>query len=325
MSETDAPPLHPALITFTLNPAIDVSAEVDEVIPAEKLRCGPAHHEAGGGGINVARVAQRLGGHPVAIYAAGGSSGAAFTELLEHERIATVRVPISGNTRESFTVTERGTLTQYRFVLEGPAVSEPEWRAALDALEQALSPGAIVVASGSVPPGVPDDIYAQVARLVKAHQGVCVVDASGEALRRALDEGVFLVKPSLRELEEYVGHALADEDAKRAAAQELVSAGAAEAVALSLGADGAMLVTATETLRLLAPSITVRGTVGAGDSFVAGFVSRLAEGAPLEDAFITAVAAGSATAACSSTSLCSADLVRELESAIRAGTQLQRL
>ena len=324
MTEQDAPQLHPAIVTFTLNPAIDVSTEVAEVIPAEKLRCAPAHHEAGGGGINVARVVQRLGGHPVAVYAVGGSSGGAFNDLLERERIATVRVPIAGNTRESFTVTETETGKQYRFVLGGPELSDAEWQAALDALEQTLSPGAIVVASGSVPPGVPDDVYARVARLVKAQQGVCIVDASGAALRAALHEGVFLVKPSLRELEEFVGHDLMTDDEKQAAAHEIVRAGHASVVALSLGPDGAMLVTEDETLRLPAPDVTVRGTVGAGDSFVAGFVSRLAEGASLEDAFITAVAAGSATASCASTSLCSAELVRDLEATMRRDEQVRR-
>lgn len=325
MSEQDAPPLHHAIITFTLNPALDVSTEVNQVIPAEKLRGAPAHHEAGGGGINVARVAQRLGAHPVAIYAFGGSTGGAFNELVDQEHIATVRVPIAETTRESFTVTETDTGKQYRFVLEGPEMRSSEWQAMLDALEQTLSPGALVVASGSVPPGVPDDIYARVARLVKAQPGICVVDASGPALAAALAEGVFLVKPSLRELEQHVGRPLRDEASQRDAAFEIVRSGSADVVALSLGPDGAMLVTAQETLRLPAPDVQVRGTVGAGDSFVAGFVARLAENSSREDAFITAVAAGSATASCHSTSLCSAALVHELEAAIRASNSLRRL
>lgn len=301
------------IVTLTINPAIDISTDVDEVVSEHKLRCGPSHHEAGGGGINVARVVRRLGGHPLAIYAAGGPTGDAFTDLMNREPIATVVVPIEHNTRESFTIDETGTGKQFRFVLQGPQFAEHEWRAVMDALTQSLEPGQFVVASGSLPPGVPDDFYAEVAHVVKQHGGRCIVDASGPALARALEEGVYLVKPSLRELEEYVGRELPTETAKRFAARELVAAGAAEIVALSLGADGALLVTADTELRLPAAPVTVHGTVGAGDSFVAGFVHGLAEGSSIADAFVTAVAAGSATAECPSTTLCSAERVKQLE------------
>lgn len=306
------------IVTLTVNPAIDISTDVDQVISEHKLRCGPSHHEAGGGGINVARVVQRLGGHPIAIYSAGGPSGDAFTELFNREPIATIVVPVERSTRESFTIDETSTGKQFRFVLQGPQLTEPETAAMLDALKRSLTAGQYVVASGSLPPGVPDDFYATVARLVKQHQGRCIVDASGPALSHALAEGVFLVKPSLRELEEHVGRELPTEDAKRDAARELVESGAAEIVALSLGADGALLVTADAQLRLPAAPVQVHGTVGAGDSFVAGFVHRLAAGASVEEAFVTAVAAGSATAECHSTTLCSAERVRELEQILKA-------
>ena len=301
------------IVTLTMNPAIDISTDVDHVISEHKLRCGPSHHEAGGGGINVARVLHRLGEHPLAIYCAGGPSGNSFTQLMNREPIATSVVAIEHSTRESFTVDETSSGEEFRFVLQGPQVSSRETQAMLDALTSSLAPNQFVVASGSLPPGVPDDFYAEVARLVSARGGHCIVDASGEALKHALDAGVFMVKPSLRELEGFVGRELSTEDDKRAAARELVDSGAAEIVALSLGADGAMLVTADLELRLPAAPVEVRGTVGAGDSFVAGFVFRLSSGASIHDAFVTAVAAGSATAERHSTRLCTAERVFELE------------
>lgn len=308
------------IVTLTVNPAIDINTDIDQVMSEHKLRCGPSHHEAGGGGINVARVAKRLGEHPLALYTAGGPSGDAFTQLINREGLDTVVIPVAGSTRESFTIDETSTGKQFRFVLQGPHLAEPEWRAVLDALERELEPEQFVVASGSLPPGVPEDFYARVARMVKQHGGKCVVDASGPALRHALEEGVLLVKPSLRELEELVGRELSTEAEKREAAAAIVRAGQAEIVALSLGADGAMVVTADRVLRLPAAPIEVRGTVGAGDSFVAGFVTRLAQGRSIDEAFVTAVAAGSATASCHSTTLCSADRVLELEADLR--TQL---
>lgn len=306
------------IVTLTINPAIDISTDVDEVTPEHKLRCGHSHHEPGGGGINVARVAKRLGGDPLAIYAAGGPSGEAFANLFTKQQVPQVRVPIAASTRESFTVTETSTGKQYRFVLEGPELVRDEWQSTLDALDAALSPETeFVVASGSLPPGVPTDYYARVARIAKAHGVRCVVDASGDALTEALTEGVFMVKPSLRELEDYIGHELSHSEAQREAARSLVDAGGAELVAVSLGPQGALAVTADTALRMPAVDIPVRGTVGAGDSFVAGMVTRLADGADLQDALITGIAAGSATAACASTSLADAALVRDLEEQLR--------
>ncbi len=306
----------PSFITLTINPALDVSTDVREVIPAEKLRCGASHYEPGGGGVNVARVLKRLDAHPVAIYTAGGPTGAAFTELLDREQIPTILVPIEGSTRESFTIDETSTGKQFRFVLEGPALTEPEWQATLRALERTIEPGSYVVASGSLPAGVPDDFYARVARIAKRAGAHCIVDASGPALREAVAEGVLLVKPSRTELEEFAGHPLDSRDAQIVAAREIISAGGAELVALSLGAEGALVVSDEQTLFLAAPDVKVRGTVGAGDSFVAGFVLRLAQGATPGEALRTAVAAGAATASCPTTALCTAELVTQLEAGL---------
>ena len=307
----------PSFITLTINPALDVSTDVREVIPAEKLRCGASRYEPGGGGVNVARVLKRLDAHPIAIYTAGGPTGAAFTELLDREQIPTILVPIEGSTRESFTIDETSTGKQFRFVLEGPALTEPEWQASLRALETTIEPGSYVVASGSLPAGVPDDFYARVARIAKRAGAHCIVDASGPALREAVAEGVLLVKPSRTELEEFAGHPLDSRDAQIAAAREIISAGGAELVALSLGAEGALVVSDAPTLFLAAPEVKVRGTVGAGDSFVAGFVLRLAQGATPGEALRTAVAAGAATASCPTTALCTAELVTQLEASLR--------
>ncbi len=306
------------IVTLTVNPALDVSTATPQVVSEHKLRCGPSRLDPGGGGVNVARVIHRLGGQVIAIYAVGGLTGGMYRQLLEAEGLPTLSVPIGGTTRESFTVDEAKTGEQFRFVLQGPELSEPEWQACLAALERSVPRGGYVVASGSLPPGVPVDFYARAARIAHANDARCVVDASGDALAAALDEGVFLVKPSRRELGELIGQLLDTPKAQVDAAQELVARGASQLVALTLGGSGAVLASGDEVLRLATPMVEVQSTVGAGDSFLGAFVLRMSEGRTLADSFRWAVAAGSATAMTPGTDLCYPADVERLEAQLAA-------
>ena len=310
---------HAPILTVTPNPALDVSTSVDRVVPEHKLRCGPTRLDPGGGGINVSRVVRNLGGRSAAIYAAGGPTGQAYRELLEREGVTGRVVRIADSTRESFTVDETATGEQFRFVLQGPSLSEPEWRALLSAVGDDLPvDGGYLVLSGSLPPGVPVDFYAQLAAIARDGGAHCVVDTSGSALAAALDEGVFLIKPSRRELAELAQTPIDDDESLSAAARLLIDDGRVELVALTLGGAGAILVSRDGVLRLPTPAVEVQSTVGAGDSFLGAFVLRLAEGRALADAFRTAVAAGSATAALPATELCGAAEVAELEARLPA-------
>lgn len=320
MTISDLPTSHPAstapgvpIVTLTINPALDVSTATPRVVSEHKLRCGPSRLDPGGGGINVARVIHRLGGQVIAIYAVGGSTGGTYRQLVEAEGLPTLGLPIAGTTRTSFTVDEISSGEQFRFVLQGPELAEHEWQACLTALERTVPRGGYVVASGSLPPGVPADFYARAARIAHANDARCVVDASGDALAAALDEGVFLVKPSRRELGELIGQSLESDEAQVEAARALVARGASRLVALTLGADGAVLAAADVVLRLATPKVQVQSTVGAGDSFLAAMVLRLSQGRSLDDAFRAAVAAGSATAMTPATELCHAADVDRLE------------
>jgi 6-phosphofructokinase 2 len=312
-------PVRP-ILTLTMNPALDVSTSTERVVSEHKMRCGISRLDPGGGGVNVSRVIHRLGGHSFAVYAVGGPTGEAYRRLIEAEGVPARAVPIAGSTRENFTVAETETGKQFRFVLHGPTLSEAEWLAALAALGRSMQPGAFVVASGSLPPGVPEDFYARVAQLARERGAHCIVDSSGPALREALSHGVFMIKPSRRELSELVGRGLDSERAQADAATELIARGAAEFVALTLGAEGAILASKAGVVRLPAPKIVVDSTVGAGDSFLGGFVLRLAEGHSPDDAFVTAVAAGSATSMLPATALCTPDDVDRLERELRALT-----
>lgn len=305
-----------SIVTLTMNPALDLSTSTDRVVSEHKLRCGPTRLDPGGGGINVSRVVHRLGGESLAIYALGGLTGAALHQMLDIEGISSRAVPISGTTRQSFTVDESNTGKQFRFVLQGPGLSEPEWQACLTAVQQSVVHDGYLVASGSLPPGVPEDFYARVARLARDAGARFVLDASGAALREAMAEGVYLVKPSRRELGELVGAPLDTEQSQVDAASDLIVAGSAELVALTRGGQGAMLASAAGVARLPVPTVPVLSTVGAGDSFLGAFVLRLSEGRDTDAAFRFAVAAGSAAAMTPATELCRPEDANTLEAAL---------
>jgi 6-phosphofructokinase 2 len=325
MAASSRHPLHhDPIVTATPNPALDVSTSTERVMSEHKMRCGPTVLDPGGGGINVSRVVRNLGGRSIAVYAVGGPTGQAYRELLEREGIAGHAVRIEASTRQSFTVDETSTGQQFRFVLQGPHMREPEWRAFLSAVGDDMPVGGYIVPSGSLPPGAPVDLYARIAHIARERGTRCVIDTSGEALRAALDEGVYLIKPSRRELGELVGAAIDDEDSMRDAAQELVRTGACEVVALTLAGAGALLVTADGALRLPTPEVDVQSTVGAGDSFLGALVLRLAQGRDLSSAFCSAVAAGSATAMLPATDLCREVDVMRLERQLNAQLEASR-
>ncbi|MGW9630104.1 1-phosphofructokinase family hexose kinase [Agromyces sp. NPDC055520] len=306
--------MHAPIVTLTMNPALDVSTSVEHVVPEHKLRCAESRFDPGGGGVNVARTIRNLGGNALAVYPLGGPTGHAYRGFAEEAGVVGRVITIAGNTRESFTVSETSTGKQYRFVLQGPTLHEPEWRACVAAVADHLPEGGYLVASGSLPPGVPVELYATLARFCAARGVRTVVDAAGPPLEAALAEGVFLVKPSADELAALTGSSqeLGPEE-QLAAARAIVDDGRAEVVALTLGAAGAVLVHAAGVYRLPAPDIDVVSAVGAGDAFLGAFVLRLAEGRSIESAFRAAVAAGSATAMMPGTELCHSDDVARLE------------
>jgi 6-phosphofructokinase 2 len=298
--------------TLTLNPAIDISTAVAQVAPDRKLRCDRPRIDPGGGGINVARVIRRLGGACVAFYAAGGHTGRLLRDLVDAEGVEQRPIEIAGSTREDVTVTDRGDGRQYRFVMAGPVLAEAEWKRCLEVVLHATPAPDYIVASGSLPEGVPSDFYARLARAARERQARLVLDTSGEALRAAAAEQVYLLKPNRREAEQLVGRPLRDPDELTDALHQFVSGGHAEAVVVSLGAEGALLVTRDGTERLAAPEVTVQSRIGAGDSMVAGIVLGLARGDPLRQAVLLGLAAGSATVMAAGTGLCRAADVERL-------------
>lgn len=299
-----------AIVTLSLNPTIDMMSETDLVRPTQKIRTSNEQFEPGGGGVNVARVIQELGGTATVICPAGGFPGKMFDELLGAIPIPRTIVPIAGNTRISVTVFERKTGHEYRFTPNGPTLAPDEIAACLDAIRRADFD--TFVASGSVPLGAPSDILAQIAGIVTAKGARFILDSSGAGLSVTLERAkVTLVKPSLSELEALVGRRL-DRKSAEAAAADLVRRGAAEIVAVTMGASGALVVTGERTYRLTSPKVEARSAVGAGDAFVGAMTLALDEGRPIENGLMLATAAGAATALTPVAKVCAKDDVMRL-------------
>jgi 6-phosphofructokinase 2 len=299
------------ILTLTMNPALDVLTTIDKVSDTHKMRCGAVLKHPGGGGVNVARVLHRLGAHCMALYLAGGVTGERHHKLMSAEKVRCHVMPIAEETRESFSVHETTSGHDFRFVLPGPNVSAAEYEACFDYVAQHL-PKQFLVISGGLAPGMPSDFYARLAALAKQHGVRVVLDANGPALAEALKVGVYLFKPSLRELRELTGQPLLDEDAQVAAAQHLIQTGQAQIVALSLGEQGAMVISATQSWQARGIAVDVQTTIGAGDSFVAGFVWSLSRGDALLKAFQYAMASGAAALLAPGTSLSQAQDVHGL-------------
>jgi len=294
------------IVTLALNPAIDSACEAEAVFPTHKVRTFGQRYDPGGGGINVARVVAALGGDAVAVYPAGGPFGDMLERILAREGLRAHAFPMAGHTRMSMAVFDRSTGQEYRFVPEGPEVSEAEWQAAIDGV-LALG-GDWLVASGSLPRGVPEDVYARLAARLAGTPARMVLDTSGPALAAAMAAGgLFLAKPSRGEFEKLVGRPLADRAAIAEAAMAFVAAGKVAHLAVTLGHEGAILAHAGGVIDHPGLPVEARLLTGAGDSFVAGMVHAFASGGDARDAFRWGLAAGTAAVVSPGTGLCSAE------------------
>lgn len=292
------------IVTFTMNPALDITTSVDVVQPTDKMRCQTTRYDPGGGGINVARVANVLGASVSAIFTVGGPTGALVASFVSDEGVPCQQVEVAAPTRQSFTVNENSSAQQYRFVLPGPRLSSAEQSECLDRLRASAESADFLVASGSLPPGVPPDYYQRVADLCQAAGCPLVLDTSGGGLQH-ISSGVYLLKASVRELGERVGRLLVTESEQMAAAHSLVENGCAQVILVSLGSQGALLATRRISQRFSAIPIHGGGSgVGAGDAMVGAITTGLSRGWPLVKSIRLGIAAGAAMSLTPGTQVC---------------------
>lgn len=292
------------ILTVTLNPALDVATSTPEVVAGPKLRCTDPVSDPGGGGINVARAVRFLGGAATAWVAVGGPTGAALLGLLEAEGVPVIPFDVPGDTRQSLTVTDAAG-RQFRFVLPGPSWPPPLWRQAQAAIGR-MARG-IVVLSGSLPPGLPDDVPQRLAAGLRPSRARLIVDTSGPclaALAMHPAAGIAVLRMDLEEAEALARGSLATARDVANFADSLVRRAIADTVVISRGKDGAVLV--RDDLRLTATmaEVPVVSKVGAGDSFVAAFALALARELSWAEALAHGNAAASAAVMTPATDLC---------------------
>jgi len=299
------------VITITLNPAIDKTTTTNKVVPEKKLSCSHPNYEPGGGGINISRALQHLGCKSLAMYFAGGFSGSHLLKMLDEEDIQSLVVPIHGNTRTNIIVFDKSSQLQYRFGMESPPVEEKNWKHFLSELEK-QNGYEYVVASGSLPNGVPLDFFGRVAAIVKKKHAKLIVDTSGEALKHAVQEGVFMLKPNITELSYLYGKEELKGDEIVSAAKSIIKVGGCEIMVVSIGKEGAILVTKNETIHIVAPEVKVKSTVGAGDSMVAGILYALIHEYNLTDTLRYGIACGTSATMNEGTALCKKEDVEKI-------------
>ena len=300
-----------SIITVTFNPAIDKLSSVPVLIPEKKLYCTAPAFEAGGGGVNVSRAIKKLGGHSVALYLAGGHTGKLFTRMLQEEHVESIVTETQGYTRENLIILETASNQQYRFGMPGANILEAEWQDCLKNIDHL--PGVEwIVASGSLPPDIPTDIFARIARIARRKNAKIIVDTSGEALKEAVHEGVYLIKPNLSELSSLVGNDELHIESVDDVARQVIKKGNCEVIVVSMGQTGAMLVTRDLVKQIIPPPVKRKSTVGAGDSMVAGIVLQLSENKSLLEAVQYGVACGTAATMNPGTQLCNKEDANQL-------------
>jgi 6-phosphofructokinase 2 len=300
-----------SIVTVTFSPCIDRSGTTAQLIPEKKLVCEGIKLEPGGGGINVSRALARIGKESMAVYPAGGCNGALLNQLLSQEQIHGVSVPTMEETRENIIIFEEKNQQQFRFGMPGSKLYPGEFQECLNKIQK-ISHIEILVASGSLPVGVPTTIYAEMTKLCRAKNARLVLDTSGEALRQGITAGAYLIKPNLGELAFLCGKDQLSAKEIIPAARELLNQYPIELIVVSMGKAGAILITQDEAIQAKAPTMPIKSTVGAGDSMVAGMVYCLAQKKDLTQVISYGVAAGTAATLNPGTELCKLEDIQAL-------------
>ncbi|MFE7784855.1 1-phosphofructokinase family hexose kinase [Streptomyces nigrescens] len=277
------------ILTVTLNAALDITYRVPRLHPHTTNRVTEVSERPGGKGLNVARVLAALGHRTVATGFAGGGTGAALRALLAETEVTDALVPVGGATRRTIAVADAATGDTTQLNEPGPVVSPAEWDTFLGTYRELLADARAVALCGSLPPGVPVDVYARLTRAARSAGVPVLLDTSGEPLRRGLAARPDLAKPNADELAALTGSTeplRAARDARRRGAH---------AVAASLGPDGMLAVTADGAWQAAPPRRIAGNPTGAGDSAVAGLLSGLVEELPWPDRLTRAVALSAAT------------------------------
>jgi len=291
------------IATLTLNPSLDQTVTVEGLVLDEANRWTRLRRDPGGKGINVSRVVYELDGDTVAYGFIGGLDGRALKQLLAQQKVPFDFTSIEEEIRSNFIIHDLATRRQTRIDAPGPHISSRELAGLLRKVRRFEPKPDFLVLAGSVPPGVPADIYRRLIEDAKRKNVKTVLDSDGVWLKEGIKAGPNIIKPNVHEAEELLGRKLKDETAIIQAAKTLHARGI-EMVAISRGKEGIILVSDNAVFKGVPPELEVNSAVGAGDATVAGLVLQLSRGKGLDEACRLAVAAGAAVVLTPGTELC---------------------
>jgi 6-phosphofructokinase 2 len=304
------------IATVTLNPSLDRTVTVEELVMDEANRWTSLRRDPGGKGINVSRVIHELGGETVAYGFIGGIDGETLKHLLQQQAVPFDFTPIKGEIRSNFIIADLATYHQTRIDAPGPHIMRHELQKLVQKVKHISPKPDFLVFAGSVPPAVPADIYRQLIEAAKNNGIKTVLDSANKWLKEGIKAKPNVIKPNVHEAEELLGKHLRSEAAIVKALKLLVDRGIEVAV-ISRGKDGLIAANGKMVLKAIPPQVEVRSTVGAGDSTIAGLVLKLNEGLAIDEACRWAVAAGTAATLTPGTELCRREDVVKLLSKVK--------
>jgi len=310
------------ILTVTLNPCVDHAMFVEQLQPNDSNRVTRVERDSGGKGLNLSRVVAELGGATVATGFLGGSVAHSIRHDLDAQGVVHRFVTIEGETRVNFSVEDASGLPPTTFNERGPSVRSEEVAELWDILPELLFAARWLAVGGSLPPGVPSAIYADIVAFARTHGVRVMVDADGEAMRLALAAGPDVVKPNQDEAERLLGTQIRSREDAIAAVRQLWSlqnggADGGRLALLSRGAEGVLLAAEEGIFEGVSPKVEVKSTIGSGDSLLAGFLFGLENGATTVEALRLGVACGAATATTSGAEIARRPVIDRLLPGVR--------
>ncbi len=290
-----------AVAILALNPAVDMTYEVDRILPDQKVHAHSTRFDPGGNGINVARALKRLSVQARSFCILAGETGVFLERLLGSQIGLLTSEWVEGETRINGTVIECQPGNQYEVSGVGPPIPPASLETLLRQFVASAREGFGVI-TGSIQPDLPDTLYAELVDKVQSGGGKAVVDAQGALLKNAIEASPFLIKPNHHELEQLTRQVIDGIEETARVARRLQQGGVTN-VCISMGRKGALLCTPDNSYHASTPKVKIRSTVGAGDSMVAGLVTGFLRGDPTERTLRLAVACGAGTVGHSGTEL----------------------
>ncbi len=283
------------IVTVTLNPSVDRTVFVNGFTPSETNRITRSETDAGGKGVNVARIAKAMGVETVALGFVAGGPGQFVRHVLDKEGVHHDFIDVKGETRLNVSIEDGSGNPPTTLNERGPSVTEENWQRFLERFDHWLLKAEWVEIGGSIPPELPTSVYSDlVQRVHEANQKVCL-DADGESMLAAISQSPDMVKPNREEIERLLSISIGNLDQALLASRMLLERGINIPI-VSMGSLGAALATKGVAILARPPKIEAKSTIGSGDSLIGAFLASLIQGKTIEDAMRWGVSAGAATA-----------------------------